>query len=376
MCKRLVNTDTWPRFQGSARALLLGKSMKLRIAALVPCLITLGAAAAQAQEQPRLPEAPPKAESAATEPAPTASTPASVPPQPQPAAKAPPGTGVACIVDNFGIDPASARTAGRMLCDEIRSLGVVLNADGVPGSESYRVSFERLGSQLIARLSYEAPTGNVVRSRRLVLKGPEEITVAAPRLAAAVVRDQELDDSQKVDNLVGQETRKYEKKSGEFLWGVGLAAISGPTAGAFANPGLEVLAYYETPRVAFGFSGRMSVGDGSGPDFNYAGLGLGARYFLSETNTSAFVGGGLSVSYIEVSDDSDSRREGSGLGGFGEVGAEFLRLHGSRLILSARVEAPFYAVKDEWAYDSAGNPVESNDSEYHLPISVALAYAW
>lgn len=350
--------------------------MKRTLTAYAVLALSLLTAAAHAQPSEALPP-PSETESeanstAAPPPAPTAkvAAPAAEPSQP---GAAPAQAGVACVTDNFGLDPDSARTAGQIVCDEIRACGVALLPQGVPGAETYRVSFERLGDQLIARLSYEAPTGSVVRSRRLVLGGPAEIVVAGPRLANAVVLDRPLEEGQRVDNLVSEETRRYQKKSGEFLWGVGLGGVALPFAGVVPKGALEAHGYYETPRLAFGFTGRVAVGDNSRDDksFSYAGLGLGARYFFSETNTSPFVGGGFALSYVDF-DDGDFSGSGGGLGAYAEVGAEFLRLHESRLVVSLRVEAPFYSVQEQFTYDLN----DSDRTQYHVPAILSLAYMW
>ncbi|MEZ4220997.1 MAG: hypothetical protein R3B13_08710 [Polyangiaceae bacterium] len=293
-----------------------------------------------------------------------------------------PSTGVACVVDNFGLDPASAHTAGRMVCDEIRGQGVALLAEGVPGSETYRVSFERLGSKLIARVSYEAPTGSVVRSQRLVLDGPEEMTQAGPRLAQSVVHNRPVQEDQRVDNLVGEETRQYKKKPGEFMWGIGLGGTSVPTAGVYGTGSLEAIGYYETPRFAFGFIGHITVGDfNQEKSATYGGVTLGARYFFGDTDVSPFLGGGLGYSGMDVEDNGATDGfygDGNGLEAFAEGGVELFRLHESRLVASVRVHAPFYMVHDNYYryYDAVAGTEPQARSEYHLPVRLGLAYLW
>ncbi len=173
---------------------------------------------------------------------------------------------------------------------------------------------------------HEAPVGTPQRSRRLTLRSMEESAVAAPRLAASLVYDHPLEDSPRVDNLPGEETRKNEKKPGEFLWGVGLVGASLPTADSYAAPGIELTGYYETPRYAFGFSARGAETGNATTDSSFASLSTGGRSFTSDTNFSPFVGGGLELIMIDV-DQGDEHVDGSGLGAFGEVGVEMMRLH-------------------------------------------------
>lgn len=196
-------------------------------------------------------------------------------PEPEPqqpsesAAKAAPAAttvksdGSACLATNNGLDQASAYTGWQIVCDEIRNQGVSLAPPGATTASAYRVTFDRLGNQLVLRVSYEAPVGHATRTRRMVLAGPEELPVAAPRMAAAVVHDSPVKDSERMDNLVGEETRQYKKKHGEFLWGLGLLGVSAPAASVVASAGVEFMGYYETPSYGFGFTLRSSFG-GSG----------------------------------------------------------------------------------------------------------------
>src|SRR5262245_42216297 len=77
--------------------------------------------------------------------------------------------GASCIVVNDGLDAASARTGGRIICEELRQNGVIVAPEGSSTADAYRVRFERLGEHVIVSVSYEAPPGRVTRSRRLVM---------------------------------------------------------------------------------------------------------------------------------------------------------------------------------------------------------------
>ncbi|MBE7483070.1 MAG: hypothetical protein HS104_24235 [Polyangiaceae bacterium] len=307
-----------------------------------------------------------------------AATPAPAP-APVPAQPPPPGavTGTTCLTFNNGLDPASAATGGQIVCDEIRAQGVAQLAAGTPSANAYRVHFDRLGSQLVVRVTYEAPLGTVKRSRRITVNGVEQVPVVAPRIARAIVQDESLESSQKVDNLVGEETRKYEKKSGEFLWGLGIVGTSAPTENRWMSPGIELIGYYETPDYGYGFSLRTAIGAGD-KSLRAASAGVGGRYFFSAGDTSVFVGGGLAVGYLDLevgdADSGEPSLEGSGLSAFGELGIEAMRLHSSRMIVGLRAEAPFYSVKQR-SYDY-GSGLASEESRWVLPVSVSATYAW
>jgi hypothetical protein len=281
------------------------------------------------------------------------------------------------LVFNNGLDPASAATGSQLVCDEIRNQGVTLVSSGQASDAVYRVHFDRLGSQLILRATYEAPAGHVLRARRIILSGVEEVPLAAPRLARAIVQDEPIAESQRMDNLVGEETRKYQKKPGEFLWGFGVLGTSAPALGAWMSPGIELTGYYETPSYGVGFSARSAfASENSG--FFAASLGVGARYFFSNSDVGPFAGGGIAISGMILEDkDRDPgyrTSEGSGISGFGELGIEMMRLTSSRLILAARVETPFYTLKRE-TWDTQGDS-STSDTHWVLPVTISATYAW
>jgi hypothetical protein len=265
------------------------------------------------------------------------------------------------------------------VCDEIRAQGVALVSAGTPSANAYRVHFDRLGSQLVVRITFEAPLGTVKRSRRITVNGAEQVPVIAPRIARAIVLDQSLESTQQVDNLIGEETRKYEKKQGEFLWGLGILGASAPTEKRWMSPGAEFMGYYETPSYGFGFSLRSSFEAGE-KSVRTASANVGGRYFLSPTDTSLFVGGGLGIGYIEIETEADSSgasMSGSGLGVFGEVGVELMRLHSSRMIVGLRADAPFYSVKPKWyGYEGSGEEKPESYSRWVMPVTLSATYAW
>lgn len=299
-----------------------------------------------------------------------------------PPAKAPAvaSEGSTCVTTNNGLDQASAYTGWQLVCDEIRNQGVTLAPPGANTASAYHVTFDRLGTRLVVRVAYESPLGHPVRTRRVVLDGPEELTVAAPRIARAVVQDLPLAESERVDNLVGEETRVYRKKSGEFLWGLGLFGTMAPTRSAQVSPGLEFMGYYETPTYGVGFSLRTTFG-GEG-SVNQQSIALGGRYFLGEGDVSPFVGAGIAATWLEVDDqEKEYHAEGSGFGAFAEAGVELLRLHSSRLIVGMRLDTPFYEVERgpeyAWDYDTGtSSSVSGPEKSYQLPLTLSATYAW
>jgi hypothetical protein len=294
--------------------------------------------------------------------------------------------GTSCLVHNEGLDAASARSGGRIVCQEIQQNGVRLAPDGSDTADAYRVRFEQLGRHVIVSVSYESPPGTVARTRRVLLNGPEELTQAGPRVATAIVNDTPLEDTAKVDNLVGQETRRYKKKHGEFLWGPGILGATLPSGDVVAAPGIELMGMYETPAYGVGISLRTTLETDDENTLFHASLGIGGRYFFGSGDIAPFAGGGIAISHLSVQNRAhadyyySSGMEGSGFGAFAEGGVEFLRLHSTRLIVALRVDAPFYRLETSYgySYDASGAPIRSPapTEEYHVPITLAATYAW
>ena len=290
-----------------------------------------------------------------------------------------------------GVYPADAQTGVWLVCEEVRRRqGLPLSISPSEGPAAYRVGMLRLGNSVILTLQVEAPIGTIRDGRQLRLATIEELPVAAPRLVDALWRGVPVTSTQKVSNLVGEETREYQKKPGEFLWGGGLMGVVGVGSGAGMQPGIDLRAGYETERYGIGLDLRFGAGSDGNDDkrMDYVAFGIGGRYFLSDGNTGPFVGGGLTWSGIEVRGDDLGNGygvSGSGMGAYGEAGVEFLRLHSSRLTFDVRFETPFYQLKaEQYAYgsyydaatDSYVNEAPSDDKKYVVPIMAGLTYTF
>ncbi len=289
-----------------------------------------------------------------------------------------------------GVYPAEAQTAVWIVCEEIR------RRPGVPAAISptdpppvYRVGLLRLGQSVIMTVHAEAPVGTVRDSRQLQLSSIEEVPVAAPRLVEALWLGAPVASTRGVANLVGEETREYKKQHGEFLYGGGLVGMVLAGSEAGVQPGIDLRAGYESERFGIGLGFRFGTQD----DYNaersagYGAFNVGGRYFLSDGNTGAFVGGGLAYSSIEVSRNELDRYEsldGSGIGAYGEVGVELLRLHSSRLAFDLRFETPFYQLEHDSYPSSVYDPAtdsyvtqpRNDEKSYVVPIMAGLAYTF
>ena len=291
-----------------------------------------------------------------------------------------------CLVgDHTGIADGDALTSARLVCDAVRALGRTVGPPTTepPPGPAFRVQLQPLGRSLILTLAEEAPGGAVVTQRVLRLTDIEEVAVAAPRIAEAVVRRVPLEDTARVDNLVREETRDYEKKPGEFFWGAGVvtgAMLADRVDGALV--GLDLRAFYETPRwsvgVDFRFAGYNSDQSDS-TDAMQVALSVGGRYFFADGDFAPFAGGGLSMLSLQAPAlAGPGTSDGNGAGLYAEAGVEVLRLRESRLSVDVRLDAPLYQLrKDEYSYDGYGSGEQRSDAAgYAVPLTVGVVYAW
>ncbi len=289
----------------------------------------------------------------------------------------------ACVLGAYeGIAVADARTSARLVCQALQDAGAdvatepVARASVSAGSPAYVVGVHPLGYVVVLEVAYEAPVGTREQARTLQLNGIEEVAVAAPRIADSLVHGTPLAQTAKLHSLVGQETRPYQKEYGETKFALGVLGFALPddTYGGFGAFGRV---YYEAARYAVGVDLRVGGSSSGNGDASLVGISVGARYFLNEADISPFVGGGVGILWLGAQRRYDAPAsssvrydyftlDGSGMGAFGELGVEFLRLHGSRLDAMVRVDTPFFTLHD------SGDGHE----HYALPISLMASYSF
>lgn len=308
-----------------------------------------------------------------------AGEPAQVAPAPPPAQPKEPAAAVAgmtaCIVgQNEGVAPPDARTATALVCESLHRRRASVSIHPMPEADvsgyaaGYRVELRPLGRILILQVTFESPIGVAQQDRSMQLRGVEEVAVAAPRLAEAILRGAEVAETARVDNLVGQETRSYAKQYGEMMFGVGLIGFALPDT-IWGGYGAYGRLHYEAAHYAIGGDLRLGGTDQTQRDAHLAGLSLGGRYFLLEGDVTPFVGGGAGILWLTLED----RRalvtyRGSGLAGFGEAGVEFLRLHETRFDILLRIDVPAFELEES----SAGG----TRSKYRMPVALMASFSF
>ncbi len=289
------------------------------------------------------------------------------------------------LAEHAGIPEADAATAAQLVCADLAHAGASSDA-------RYRVSLGKLGSTVILSVAREGDSlGSTLDSREMRLQGIEEVSVAAPRIAESIVRGTPLKETEKVDNLVGDETRQPKSKPGKTHFAMGLLGMFppidhglGPAAGGI----LDV--HYEAG--SFELGGSMRFGGGSvndtSPKVAFFLAGVGGRYFVTEADASPYLGGGLAGSHLDLNLPSTSSGGGfsgnnSGLGAYIDAGVQILRTNHAHLALGARLDLPFYTLNSSssdaypaaasYPPSSAGAPITSGPSSiYYAPLSIEM----
>ena len=264
-----------------------------------------------------------------------------------------PAPAVCLIDDHPGILESDAQTAALLVCDELRKQGISVSDpvyEALASTDVYRVTLRRLGEKIFVRLSRENPIGTIIIERQLTLADIEEMIPAAPRLVDALVHGKPIGATVDMESVTEQEARELRKITGESLWNVGIFGTFVPGTDIAAEPGYKFGWSYQTPSYAVGteFRGSGRGGDEDSDEFFFFAWSIGGRYFFNKRNISPYVGGGFSIVDANYGGKYyfDSEHD-SGLGIYGVVGIEALRLTQSRLKFELRVDRPFFTLPSQ-----------------------------
>ena len=319
--------------------------------AFVIAFAAMGASNASAQ-----PSAP-SAQSPGLSPPTVTSAPPPLPPvSPQESVTVP--GGYTCDISEYAaVDPDDARTTADLVCNALAA------RHARPGA--YNVRIGKLGTKLHLVVT-ERATGE---ERSLFLDEIEEIRVAAGRLALALAQNQAVEQTQNADNAVPSEVPPTEQKRAKFGGFVGVTSMEGVGLVMSPSAGAEGDLVFQLHRLSLLLEARAG-GIGSANNLlGYGALGTGARYYMSDDDTSAFVGGGVSFAYYQANRFLDTSYSGSGFAFYGEVGVAFLRSSGVGIIAALRSDLPLFTL-DQNEYIADGTL--STTSQYVVPISLTL----
>lgn len=278
-----------------------------------------------------------------------------------PAPTAIPITATCTLGEHHGVPEAEARTAADVVCHEL--------AKARATNTAHEVRFGTLGGKTL--ITVASRSGNTYDERRAFLTGLDEVHVAAPRLVSSLVDGKPLDETRSVDNVLTSETRQSKVQRGSMGFDGGFFGTTALGAPAGASGGLDLGLLYRAGNLGVSSHGRAG-GIGSAKDkIGLATIDVGVRYYLSSSDFSPFVGGGLGLSYFHLSRSAtrttdsgaysytySSDLSGSGFGAHAVVGAEMLRTHHAAFSVSLRVDAPMFALKG------------GGDSRYVMPASL------
>jgi hypothetical protein len=261
------------------------------------------------------------------------------------------------------------------VCGEIARLG--------PAATShFRVGLSRLGSTVILSVLREADE-KPTEFRQMRLSGIEEVAVAAPRIARSVVLDVSIEETQKVNNLVGEETRTPKTKSGSTHFALGLFTLFGPLndGGVHNGAGVDLDVHHETGDGKWEIGGglRLAGGGSGGENAVFFAMSVGGKYFTNDGDVSPYIGGGMAWSIMSLQTaDGSFDGNGNGIGAYAEAGVELLRTHHAHLAFGARLDLPFYTlgtnsyVESNVAYSPGGVPTYTTYTSkyYYAPVQI------
>jgi hypothetical protein len=329
--------------------------MKLSLASSLTVLATTSFAFAQGPQTPAVQVQPTAAPAA----------------QPAPAAPRADSGGFCGLGEALGVNPDEATVATRYICGEIWN-----QSAGKPGA-GYRVHYGKLGAKIL--VTVEATDSAGMRDERHIeVVALDEVTVAAPRIAKAIVNKTSVKDTETADNVLGNEAKASNQKRGAVkLEGgiVGTTLIGPPAVAPAAGLNLQLDYVSERALVYMGFRFGIS------PALNTIGVHAGADYHLSDADIAPFVGGGAVWSALKATPD-DRSISGSGFGVFVEAGVTMFRTNRTNFRVGVRADIPWYALQEETRVPN-GAPSQygyqpyttQTSSRYAVPVSLTVGVA-
>jgi hypothetical protein len=286
------------------------------------------------------------------------------------------------LKDAGGLSAVEAGTAVGLICDDLR------RESG--GQGTFEIRLGVLGS-LVNVTATRVDTGESISVR---VEGLEEIPLASTRIAEALVHHRALASTQRVDNLLEEETREARVKRGSVKFTLGVADLESIGHGA-RGAGFSLGLTYATPRFALPAEMRFAWDDNAYPEpgMNLFSVSLGGRGYLSKRDVSPFVGGGLGLLWLdahggeypnpgEASSDY-FQADSLGVAPYVEAGVEVLRLHRGRIALHVRADFPLASLQSqeievwsEWDPPGSAPQVYPAQSRYVVPVSIGISVAF
>jgi hypothetical protein len=225
---------------------------------------------------------------------------------------------------------------------------------GAPADARYRVGIGKLGSVFILSVALEGDTsGSTADIREMRIASVEDVTGAAPRIAAALLHGTVIEDIEAPapgSAAPPAPALTASSSSTKVHFALGLIGQFPPLdRSATPAAGADLELHADLTPFAIVTSFRFGGDDSSGSvGIIFVEFSMGGRYFPSEGNVSPFIGSGFAWSYLAMNDNVHHDFDGNhnGLGAYGEIGLEVGRLHNTHLAFGARLDLPFYSMQN------------------------------
>lgn len=296
----------------------------------------------------------------------------------QAAAAAPSSTPIAITAtcslgEHTGVEEVDAKTAADIVCHELAKRGAT--------STNHELRFGKLGGHTLVTLA--SRHGNEYNEVRTSINGLDEMEIAGPRLVSSLTENKTMEQTRTIDNVMVNEQRTPKQAGGSVMATMGMYGTSSLGETSSASAGFDIGIGYRTGHFGLAASGRAGgIGSGSTKLGNVS-LDIGGRLYLTDGDISPFIGAGFAVSYFHRYAEHNAdlgELSGSGASSFATVGLEVLRAHHIGLVVSGRLDLPFYSLEGErrgaittvgtgmYAYQTRGD--NQHVSTYVMPISL------
>ena len=224
---------------------------------------------------------------------------------------------VVVVAEEGGFPPATVQTVRSLTTTELRARGVDVRDDATGASRHFVLRLGRLEQKVLVTLEDVALPATVPEfAATHAAASLDEADVVIPRLVGAVLDRKPFEKGARMGTVTTQESAPFRSRPGEglFIIGIGLEPLG-------ASLGWS----YEARRFRLGV---LAQGAGEGGSF----FGIDGAWVPQDGNVSPYLGAGLGV--VSGGDDA-------ALGTKLEVGVEFFRLHGVRLMAGVGAIIPF-----------------------------------
>jgi hypothetical protein len=221
------------------------------------------------------------------------------------------------VADDGGFPPETVKTVRSLAVTELRTRGIEVLEEPRAQEREFVLRLGRLDQKVLITLEeLDPPNTTPDFAATHAASSIDEADVVVPRLVHAVLNREPFGQSARMSTVTAQEAAPFRTRPGEglFVIGIGLEPLGGSIGWS-----------YEARRFRLGV---LAQGAGEHGSF----FGIDGAWIPLDGSVSPYLGAGLGV----VDGGSDAS-----LGTKLEVGAEFFRLHGVRLMAGMGAIVPF-----------------------------------